>query len=94
MTSVTPLPLAISSAWPSMPKPVTSEQACTRMFAHDLDAAALSVVIDLTASSTLSARRLAAFERGGDDAGAERLGQNQRVADLHADVAEDLDRDG
>jgi hypothetical protein len=37
-------------------------------------------------------RRFAFFERGGDDAGAEGFGQNQRVADLDADVANDLVR--
>ena len=38
-------------------------------------------------------RSFAAFERGGDDAGAERFGQNQHVAFLDADVAKNLVRD-
>ena len=52
----------------------------------------MSVVIDFTASLTLSGDALPLLEGGGDDAGAERLGQDQRVADLDADVAENLVR--
>ena len=41
---------------------------------------------------TLSWRRFAFFERSGDDAGAERFGQDERVAVLDADVADNLVR--
>ena len=75
-----PLASAISCRWPSSPKPVTSVAACTPTSTIASQARRFSVAID---SMTSRARVLGletALDRGGHDAGADRLGEEQHVA--------------
>ena len=83
ISSEQPLAAAISDAWPISPNPVTSVQAWTAPPAKRSStpaAARFSVVIDRTAASMAACGRAAELQRGRDDAGANRLGQEQRVA--------------
>ena len=87
----TPLLSAISLACPSSPKPVISVAAWTPPAARAVSAAArLRVSIDAVAASTSSARAFSLLERGGDDAGADRLGQKEHVARERAGLGPDL----
>ena len=70
-----------------------SVHACTPVKrVRTLAAALLSVRIDATASSTIVGRDAIEFDRRADDTGADRLGEDQCVANLCAGVGEDARR--
>ena len=82
-------PRASSCRWPSRPKPVTSVSAC----APAARACAARAVVERRhhldrRASTSAGVREAALDRGGDRAGAERLGEHERVAGPAAGVGE------
>src|SRR5687767_4640346 len=86
ISSVTPLARAISQAWPSSEKPVTSVAACAP--ASDISRAAREQH-RLQGRARHLLARLAELDARGDDARADRLGQDERVARARAAVGDD-----
>ena len=84
-----PLAAPARAAWPSRPKPVTSVSACAPAAARPARRrASFSVVITAIASRDQLVGGQAALERRRDRAGAERLGQHERVAGPAARVGQ------